>query len=75
MVTKVGNDSANSLTGTSGADLLDGRGGNDILKGLGGSDTLLGGTETIIFRVGAVTTLSKEEMATISWTAALATTF
>ena len=59
MVTKVGNDSANSLTGTSGADLLDGRGGNDILKGLGGSDTLLGG----------------EEMATISWTAALAKTF
>jgi Ca2+-binding RTX toxin-like protein len=43
MVSRIGNDKANQLTGTSLDDLLDGRGGNDVLKGLSGNDTLLGG--------------------------------
>jgi Ca2+-binding RTX toxin-like protein len=43
MVTKVGNDAANSLSGTSYTDYLYGKGGNDILKGFGGNDFLYGG--------------------------------
>jgi len=38
-----GNDSANTLTGTSGNDELYGSGGNDILKGGAGNDLLDGG--------------------------------
>ncbi len=38
-----GNDSDNSLQGTSTADKIRGIDGNDILEGLGGADTLLGG--------------------------------
>jgi len=43
MATKIGTNSANTITGTSSADYLDGLGGNDVLKGLDGNDTLLGG--------------------------------
>jgi Ca2+-binding RTX toxin-like protein len=43
MVTRIGADGPNSLTGTAYADTLDGRGGNDTLWGLGANDTLLGG--------------------------------
>jgi Hemolysin-type calcium-binding repeat (2 copies). len=43
MATRIGNDSANELVGTSLADLLDGRGGDDLLRAFAGNDTLLGG--------------------------------
>lgn len=52
MVTKVGNDSANTLTGTSSADTLDGRGGNDTLYGYAGIDTLLGGSGNDLIYTG-----------------------
>lgn len=41
---KVGNNSANTLDGTSGPNLLVGRDGADILNGSGGDDVLLGGS-------------------------------
>jgi Ca2+-binding RTX toxin-like protein len=39
----LGNNSGNSLTGTSGNDVILGFGGNDTLTGGAGSDTLIGG--------------------------------
>lgn len=39
----IGDDKANTLTGTIGNDLMDGRGGNDTLLGNAGDDTLSGG--------------------------------
>ena len=49
MVTKIGNNGNNTLTGTDGDDALFGRGGNDLLKGLAGDDALHGqaGNDTL----------------------------
>ncbi|NJM27156.1 MAG: calcium-binding protein [Pseudanabaena sp. RU_4_16] len=43
MAVIVGNDSDDSLNGTSSADTIRGRGGNDSLQGFGSADTILGG--------------------------------
>ncbi|HEX2044798.1 MAG TPA: M36 family metallopeptidase [Gaiellaceae bacterium] len=41
--TKLGNDSSNSVSGTSGADVFVGLGGNDRFNGRGGNDLVCGG--------------------------------
>ncbi|MBC2933246.1 calcium-binding protein [Nocardioides sp. zg-1228] len=41
--TIVGDDKANSLTGTPQRDVIVGRGGNDTIRGLGGNDVICGG--------------------------------
>ena len=42
MVTKIGNNAANTINGTSAADIIYGRGGDDTLSGLAGADKLYG---------------------------------
>jgi len=52
LVTKIGNNAANTLNGTSTADTLYGRGGNDILNGLAGADKLYGEAGNDILKGG-----------------------
>ena len=69
----IGDDAANTLSGTPGNDTLDGQGGDDTLNGLGGDDILIGGSGADSLNGGAGNDWASYSTATAAIMANLAT--
>ena len=69
----IGDDAANTLSGTPGNDTLDGQGGDDTLNGLGGDDILIGGSGADSLNGGAGNDWASYSTATAAIIANLAT--